>query len=382
MNMRQGLYGLNEPTLPPKPKTRFRKFLNVVFIICVVIFVSLFTLHKVGGNTEHLRQTIEKFLSESSGYRTKVGKLNAVSFYPLIGIDLENVTMEGQGTDAGSNVVARFSHINFSTSFWSASSGSSFRTVDISDAVISPGVIAPGKIDVARLFIDVAIKGKPKLSFKGKYDNKPMSFIADLAIVPGLLGAVYFTFAEPAPFELKVGDMHAEGKILTDLTGRSAQIENFSAGPKMKPVKMDIALINEGFSTGIKGRVQTSTGDVEYNLSFPGRDKKKNITGSVKAERFEIDDLVKSGGLLGSEKAIRNFYRAGTKPKDTDSAHLNFAVTVGTAHLLKSGKDLGAVEAKLNAKGDVLHFDIIKGSEEAGAAIEALLPTLADSALR
>ena len=353
MNTQTGLYGLTEPAPPPRPKSRVWKFVKVILAIAGLFLLSLTMLHKTGGNGDQLKKIIETYLSDSSGYKAQVGTLNAVSFYPLIGIDMHDVTFETKDKV----VVGRIDHANFSTSFWSASSGSSIHTIDLSGASAEAGILAPGKIVIKRLFIDPKDKKTPQLSLTGTYDGKLVTMTVDLEVIPGMFSSVYFDFAEPSPFVFNAGDLHAAGKILTTKSGRSLQIDTFSVAQHERPVKAVLGLNAMGRNVGVSGTVESNKTAFDYDVKYSTKSERRVIDGTVTGEWVDINDLVKKGGLFDDYRAFYNLWVAGKRNSEANVlAGTDLDLGIKIKNGLKSGQDLGAIDGKAVIKDGV--FDI------------------------
>ena len=350
MNTQTGLYGLTEPAPPPRPKSRVWKFVKIILVIVAIFLISLTMLHKTGGNGDNLKKIIETYLSDSTGYKAQVGKLNAVSFYPLIGIDMNDVTFE----TAEKVVVGRIAHVNFSTSFWSASSGSSIHTLDMRGASAEAGIFTPGKIALKRFFIDPRDKKTPQLSLTGTYDGKPVNMTADLKVIPGI-SSVYFNFAEPSPFDLKAGDLHATGRILTTKAGRSLQVDTLSVAGQSRPVKVLLGLNATGKHIGVSGTIESGETSFDYTVDFSDKAGRRVIGGAIEGERADIGDVVKKGGLFDDYRAFYNFWTAGQK-NDAALSGTDLALDIKIAHGLKAGQELGPVDGKAVIRDGV--FDI------------------------
>ncbi|MDB5491515.1 MAG: hypothetical protein JWO78_1364 [Micavibrio sp.] len=349
-----GLYGLNEPAPPPRPKSRARKYINVIIIICVLIGISLFALYRAGGKSESLKQTVEKFLSDETGYKAHIGTLNAVSFYPLIGIDVENVVL----FSSTQGVAARAGHANFSTSFWSAASGASIHTLDLSNVRAEARVAAPGEITVERFFIDPADRKVPKLSFKGSYDGKPVTMQADLQVIRGVFGSVYFNFAEPGSFDLRAGDIGVEGKVLTARTGRSLKIGRMTVGGKPRKLRMEIALNAADNALGMDGKVMHDATVLDYDLAISSKAGRRMIAGNISGDKVAVNDLTGPEGIFDDLNVVHDFWAAGEKmKKGTALATTDLNIEIKVSHVMKAGKDLGALSGQMRSKDGAVTID-------------------------
>jgi hypothetical protein len=370
MSGQTGLYGLNEPALPQKPKSRVWKYIKILMVLLVLFLISLATLHRTGGNGDNLKSIVETYLSDTSGYKAKVGKLNAVSFYPLIGIDVEDVTFETPELVK----VARIGKLNFSTSFWSAASGESVHTLDVSDVDVDAGIATPGKMRIERFFIDAKNKKLPQLSLTGFYAGKPVMLTADLRVIPGMLGGVYFNFAEPSALDLVAGDIHVTGQVLTTFSGRALKIDKFSVNGKTRPVQMAVALSAMEKMLSFNGKVQNGETVFDYDVSYSGKKGRRVIKGTVKGEKADLNDLTGGTGLFSDYKVFYDFWMAGQK-QNAGNALMNADLDLGLniTHFINGGKDLGVLEGHAKIKDGVLNVDppASKAGHDFAAAMNA-----------
>lgn len=346
-----GLYGLNEPALPPRKKSRVWTVIKIMLALCFLALISLASLHRAGGNSENLKQMVETYFSDSSGYKANVNKLNAVSFYPLVGLDLEDVAFE----TPGQTTVARIGKLNFSTSFWSAASGESIHTLDLQHIDIDTGIAAPGKILVERFFIDTKTRDIPQLSFNGFYGGKPVIMTADMRTIKGKLGGTYFNFENSAPFDLTAGDIHLTGNILSSFTGRSLEISKMSVGGKDRVAQATIALNGLGKNLLLSGKVKNNDTGFEYATDYSRKGDRRILTGNITGEKIDLNDVTGADGLFSDYKVFYNFWRAGQKA-DAENVLVktDLGLDLHITHFISKGQDAGPLNGHAVIKGGVL----------------------------
>lgn len=351
MSGNTGLYGLNEPALPPRKKSRVWTVIKIMLVIAFLVLISLASLHRAGGNGENLKQMVETYFSDSSGYKARVEKLNAVSFYPLVGLDVEDVAFE----TPGQTVVARIGKFNFSTSFWSAASGESIHTLDLQHIDIDTGIAAPGKILVERFFIDTKTRDIPQLSLTGFYGGKPVIMTADLQTIKGKLGGTYFNFEKSAPFDLTAGDIHLTGNVLSSFTGRSLEILKMSAGGKVRPVQATIALNGFDRSLLVSGKVKNNGTVFEYTADYKRKGDHRTITGKVTGETVDLNDLAGAGGLFSDYKALYDFWQAGQNADAGNAlSKTDLGLDLHVEHFISKGQDAGPLNGRAVIKDGIL----------------------------
>src|SRR5262249_31243184 len=72
--------------------------LKTIFF-AVAFFLIIFTvMANMGGSSDTLRESIEQFISESTGYKARVGHLSAMTFFPDISFNFENMELYGESS--------------------------------------------------------------------------------------------------------------------------------------------------------------------------------------------------------------------------------------------------------------------------------------------
>jgi hypothetical protein len=366
MTMGQGLYGLPEPKLPPRKPSRWRLPIRIAMGVAGFFIVSLATLYFVGGNSPRLKETVEQYLSQSSGYKVTVGKLNALIFYPLVGVDMDDVAY----TSAEKGLVAHFDHINFSTSFWGMSSGNAIHSINIRDGFANAGVFTPGKLTISHFLIDNGKQyPKPQLHFLGQYNDQPVTMNADLKKYDNFLSGPSYGLEEPSAFSITAGNIAIDGQLLAGPGGRRIKIAHFTAGKKMVPINGDFAFILSGDGFNANGKIETGASIIDYNIDDEYKDGVNAISGKIGADYLDLDDLAKDGGLFDAYEAVMAFYRGPGIVEKTpyDFSKKKIDIGLKTDHLFDKGAELGEISAKAISKDNMLVLEGLTGKIKGGA---------------
>lgn len=197
MTVGRELYGLPEPQLPPKPPSRWRWPVRIALGLSVVLAISLTSLSMLGGNSDSMKESLENYLGDLTGSTAKIETLNAVVFFPVLGVDIDGLTLSRDGVDA-----ARFAHVNFSTGFWGALGGrSALRSLDFRDGTIGAGLLTPRSVRVDQFKIDFENVDKPVLALDGEYGGEKVTLRAGLKRKIGIFGASSFDLANDLPHD-------------------------------------------------------------------------------------------------------------------------------------------------------------------------------------
>lgn len=367
MTIHQGLYGLPEPALPPRPPSRWRWLKYTIAYAVAAVFISLMVLHFMGGNGDYLKGVVEDYISETTGYTAKIGTLNAVSLYPVIGVDFDDLELTRDGKS-----VAKMDHFNFSTGFWGASMGSSVRTLSILNLSADAGVFTPGALSVDKLAIDVK-QDAPHLILDGLYAGKPLSFTMPLRMKTGFSGSVSFGFNDKAPFHFRAGPVSADGFVSAAHGGRRLDVDNLVVAGNDRPISAAIALTLPRHGFGLDGKIQTGSTNIDYDLVFSSRDKTtQTIRGSIDADQFDPGDVFGAGGLIEAYDIAESFFKAAGKQQDSgfDFKDMDVSIDGKIDHLVQGGVDLGTLNTVINISENVLSLDslggVVKGGEVSG----------------
>lgn len=301
-----GLYGLNERQLPPKPPSKWRWPVRIFcFFGCVIAF-GLFMLSRSGGSDEGLRRTVESMLTDISGYRADVKILNGVSFYPVLGLDVENATLY----DAQGAPVVRAANVNYSTGFWSTVfSRPSFRTIGLRDVAITAGTFTPKAVVVETLaVVDYPERNdRALLQARGLYGGE--AFDASLGIKADLSNPYQPRFSFDQDFEFRAGAGPLSVDVVTDASDRNAMIltiKNLGDNRAKRSLKGALTLRQNKGKLSVTGPVEI--GQTALKLDMLYAPETTTLEGNVTADKIYQDDLTGPGGIADMLRTAFTFY--------------------------------------------------------------------------
>lgn len=363
---RYGLYGLPEPELPKRPPSKWRWPLRIVIGAAVAVGITLVLLSRQGGNSDSLKEFLEQYLSDSSGYIAEIDTLNAVSFYPVLGADFDGLVFRDRGNR---EIKARLGHVNFSVGFWGASFGrSAIRTFSITKGEIDAGIVTPEKIIIEDLSIDLSQGEAPVLRFNGHYGQEKMTAAAGLERKTTWLGAPYFVLADGKKLTLEAGPVQLESLIGTGKKGeRALTVLSLTTGQDHQPLK-GLVEISRGLNKIIlKGNLRSTASHIDYALEFINKDGTRAVEGTVFAPVLDLGDVLGTGGLIESYRVVKDVYR-GTQPLPVlvDLASPPLQLKTRVEKLTMGGMVLGAVQAPVATNENGLHLGPLTGQVLSG----------------
>lgn len=367
MSMHEGLYGLPEPALPPKPPSRWRWVYRIIFGFLIVGGLTITVLTLLGGTGDGMKSSIEKFIGDSTGLTARIEKLNAATLFPVIGMDLSNLTLH----DSTGSPVASFEHFNFSTGFWAAMIGqSSLRSVSIEKGEIFAGVLLPGAVEIDRLGIDIKNPAEPRLVLKGRYDSKPVDMAVGLVRKVNMYGASSFDLRAGSDVIVAAGPIVLDGTVNTGRSGqRVIEIKSLATGHKGKALSGQVEFFRGigGFDVG--GFLVQGDSRLDYRIGRTGTTGNYHLNGTIESKKLNLRDVLASkdgGSFVGHYRALMAFYEAGQAASRArepfDFTGINAKIDVKIAELYNGGLLWGPVSAPLVVADGVMKFAPLSGS--------------------
>lgn len=307
MTMGQGLYGLNEPELPKKPPSKWRWIWNVVFVIAFMVGSGLFMLARAANTSDEMKATVESIISDATGFDAKIGTLNAISFFPVVGLDISDVTLSPKGT---LSPVVSAAKANYSTGFWSVLMGNlEFRTLSIEGAMVRAGHYVPRDLAVRSLALDMADPAQPKLVLDGLYGGEALTARIDLAGRQGLNGHMRFSLARRGMMDVTLGHIRASAEFI-DPQARSTTVNITRLQDDRYQQEYTGKIIVSGIWSGLHlaGQIDGSQDtSVTFDLTIKPDGGKNHIDGTIKTHGLDRTALEMPGGLMDMLRTIIAF---------------------------------------------------------------------------
>lgn len=227
-----------DPLFEKPPSSRLfrmiRRCLLVAIAFAILLLAGVSVLSLVGGNDDSLKEGLEKFFQDYTGMKTTIGTLNDLQIYPILRMDVENISAGGQGDSRNTGISAR--HIVIGMTFW--------------DAIFSRGWIAASRIEGLSLpagFLTPRALTIQSLSFSGEgpdaflkasgvYNALPFAMSVAMQTRPSRGGSLY-RIADQSAFTLTLGPLVFKGLAVRPQSHRGMDFSDLSIseGPDGKP---------------------------------------------------------------------------------------------------------------------------------------------------
>ena len=315
-----GLYGLPEPERPPRPPSKWRWPVRIIGGLIFCIFLTLFLLSRQGGSSDSLKQFLQNYISDSTGYQAEIGTLNALSFYPVLGVDLDDLVLRRRSDQ---EIMARFDHLNISVGFLSAALGqSAIRTFSIENGMFAAGMVTPKEIKMNDFRIRRDDPDVPALVLRGEYGGQAMTASADLLRKTNMMGASSFILADDKKLILEAGPIKLDSILGIGKKGqRAITILSLETGKDIHPLKGRVEIGRGLHSIRYTGNLRGRATHLDYDVETGRKDEKRKIGGRIDAVALDPDDVFGPGGIVDAYNVLADFYgvaESDTLPLDID----------------------------------------------------------------
>jgi hypothetical protein len=334
----------------------------LVLIAKLSLFASLFffvifsVLANIGGNSDVLRGSIERYVSEGTGYKTHVGTLNSMQFFPDIVIDIQDLKLEN--SDHQTVIAADKFKIAFSF-FDVLFSRSRFRALEIENFSVAPGFwMQPGLMVKSMRLLEQ--NGQGRLLFEGILGNTPVSGLAGMA-VEGSPARRKFSFEKSWIFEIILEKTALRGTLEKNPKA-DLKIEPFSLTEDKQPVLsgfLDVNRIGQG-QFGITGHLESQPNQSILKPDFIISALPFSVSGRLESEKFVYEDFFKTAPLRRVFGKLTDILLKPAAPQ-SEPFFPALDLNLQAEEVIVSGVVWGNVEAKLIAKDRSVSLNPITG---------------------
>jgi hypothetical protein len=301
---------------------KLNTFLKILFCVIAFVLVMLTVLANMGGNSQFHKESVEQFVSEATGYKSKVATLVSMTYFPSIAVDFEDLDL----ADANGVPAAHVDKAQASVSFWDVLRQSGrMKILNVHGVHMASGVFLDKPVEIKSLgIVDGADASSAKLEGRGHIGQVPMVFSLSMES-KGEGSSRKYWFGRRREFIVEFGEIKISGALQN---GANPYI----SVPDFK--------VNRSGSDIITGRIDISkrrareiTIGGELTLVEYGSILKpdllidlinKKITGPIASDNFKsqdfaagsaFDDLVNRfvqvlGDLKKDEKILDEFFAA------------------------------------------------------------------------
>ena len=317
--------------------------MKVLFCIAAFVIVTMMILMNMGGNSDVFRDSIQDYISESTGYHATIKKFNGMTFFPVIGLDFEDLELRTAPQETA--IAAGAGKIHLAFDFWDVVTGNGqVRYFNMEDAHAVPGVFTTEDIRLERAHIAEANEGPSAFKGQGTIGDRPFSF----EMVMDTLGKgrnKNFRFGKDRKnFSMNVGDAHAQGAIETVDGGVRLQDLALSVGGR-QALKADINITKtNGPDVNVTGTLVFMPRMTTLNpeISFRRKDGFFVLKGKISGDAVYAQDLDGKSAFVEFLQFVENIFGNSRDKQIVLTAPLLDAdVTLDFARLVVGDDDKG-----------------------------------------
>ncbi len=323
-----------EPEEPVKEKRNwFMTIFKTVFFVAAFLLVIFTVMANMGGNSDTLKGAIEEFLAGSTGYQVKISTLNHMSFFPTIGIDIEDVQMR-PNAEVPDRLISVGS-ARAAMSFWAVTfSSGKLRVLDIEEFHALAGTLNPQPLYLEHVGIletedEYESPDGALLRGSGALGDHSISFQINME-----KQGREFGFAPERGFDVSVGDFSAQG-VLHGNPGRIKLQDLRIAVPE------DVITGHLNFSGRGKKKIKAegkitigALSAIEPDLVFGGGGEGPiHVSGKLKAETIRVEDIK---ALLAAHDKLINILALDRSEEEQKAWHdidLDLVTNNGCLHI-------------------------------------------------
>ncbi len=280
--------------LEKKEKSWMGRLLKLLFILSAFFLVIATVLFNMGGSDDTLKEHVESYLSRTLGGRpATVGKLGNMSFFPRVGLDIQDTVITGHAK--GSYPVLEIGRLQAYMNFWNvATRAPRFTQLYIEDLKALKGLFIPREFTVEKLYIDHDIDtGKAVLRANGKLDIHPWSVEAGLEVFGSKKGKYQYSLSGNIPLVVDIADIHLETMIVNH-EREYFKIENAVISSEDVTVKGNVVL-SVLAPRMLKAKAdfdfETENSGIEAEIIFDLTKADHKYSGTISSEELDINDI-------------------------------------------------------------------------------------------
>ncbi len=292
-----------------KERKWFSRLLKLVFILSACFLVMITVLSNMGGSSEALKGSVEDFVSSASGRRpVRVGVLNHISFFPKVGVDLQNLHILTR--EEHDYPIVRVGKAQIFMNFWDVVfGGAKIVNLYVEDVYAIKGIIGRNDFSAERIFIDHDIEqGRAYLKGNGKVGVHSWNLSLDLEVY-GSKGS--YSYSIPKTFSLIVdlADIHIHATF-TNHEDAYFKIQNASISVGDNQITLNGVLSAAGrrllkFRGDISNKAQEK---IAFDLLVDTASAPSKISGDITSDNLSFDMFKAQGDLLVITQRLREVF--------------------------------------------------------------------------
>jgi hypothetical protein len=296
---------------------------KILFAIAALVLITITIMFNLGGKSDYLKETLESYATQITGYPAKIGKLNASTFYPDLGFDFENLELRHRPEDA--IPIATIEHTQLFFNFWDATLGTGrIKSFNIENLKAMPGALTAQALDIKRAGIFREGDKAGTLRIEGKMNDEEIFAEAGMQAETRFISGHGYQFGNDNPVSIEIGNLHIEGRIGN--TEDAIIFNNLKATLDKNDVGvLDITLTRaELGNLKMLGTVTISENGtiLKPDLLVKDREQGLSVSGKIASPAFHSKDFDAGSRLLKFADKINTII--GTQPNSSYGHNLFF----------------------------------------------------------
>lgn len=270
-------------------------FIKLLAFLGVFLVVILLVLASLGGDSDVLKETAEDFIGNKLNGSAKIEKLHAITFFPYLSADIENVTV--YETPSHERQKASVDRLQIAFEFWDiAFSTGKVRTLNVENFRSKAGALTKQPLAIEQ--IAIIDEGKEAyLKGAGKISGVPFDFKAD-AVIHGSGKSRKYSFSDIKPFEASFGNISFSGKI-ENHAGASVHFQDLKIAAQEPLLESDLRIFWSGTQDiGLKGDIKIGKTIIQPDLKMSLPEDGADISGEILVSEFHLNDVDKINRLI------------------------------------------------------------------------------------
>lgn len=292
----------------PKDKgSAIGTLLRVLFFLLAFIAIMFTILANMGGTSESLKKSVEDLVSTTLGGRpASVDRLVRISFFPLVGVDIEG--LEVKESKENDTKVITADKLKMYMNFWSiATKSSTFSSLLVEKLNIQSGIIGRRSLEIEKMFVDHDKETKTAaIKANGKLGEHPWEAKIQVDVY-GQAGGYSYSLGPNRNFSMEIEELNIGG-ILVERFSDYIKLSNITAGLPEKIIIGDLTLfLLENNLIKIKGKLSfgNNKSEIKPNIVIDMAKKPPVISGEIESDNLFYSDIIEGKNL---QKFTARFY--------------------------------------------------------------------------
>lgn len=312
----------DSPLFEKKKTNWIMRILKLSFVLAALFLIGITILANMGGSSDSLKESVERFSSELSGGRkATVEKLVDMSFFPKVGIAIENLHILSNAE--GGFPIVKVGKLQVYMPFWHvAVRDPRFSRFYIEDVELIKGILGAQEFVIDTAYVDHDREtGAAKLIANGNIGPHEWKVSAGLQ-VDGGNGQYTYRLQKGFPLNIQLADINIQATVVNH------EADYFKIND-LKVFMGDIAFGGDIVLSAldkntlkVKGQIAARPDEKEANLSLDWiidrTQKNKSLKGTVIGQNVKFNDYMGDDSVLTVIRRIREVMGYDLIQQNTD----------------------------------------------------------------